>query len=329
MLEKNLNETVLSKHRLLVRKVIGKFVRRLGEPLVRKNMPTEGKRLLAYVERQKRKKQNKRDRERLLGYLGGAGATGDQDDDDSDSDSDEDEQERRQAGGAEEEESDSDDDEEDHRAKNVRDGLQAPAQDIPTADDIPIVSRLARQSMKQRMAGMSGDEALAFKKATKVEQVDNVMGGDDEHLETHFVENPFIKSREKAARKDGKVRLGESSLLAQGGDDDENMGGEMRDEDVYYVKESGKMIVKDHEMEERKRQTKKDDHKKKGYNNESDTDSDDEMGVAKGGSAAHLRKMLKEKKLASTTSLLKRNTASVGIKKDKSPFQLAKLRQQH
>lgn len=145
------------------------------------------------------------------------------------------------------------------RTKNARDALQAPAQDIPTADDIPIVSRLARQSMKQRMANMSGEEALAFQKATRLEQVDNVMGGDEENLETHFVENPFIKSREKAARKDGKVRLGESSLLAQGtgADDDENMG-DMRDEDVYYVKESGKMVVRDQEMEERKRQDKKD-----------------------------------------------------------------------
>ena len=51
MLEKNLNDTVLSKHRLLVRKVLAKYIRRLGEPHVRKNMPLEGKRLLAYVER--------------------------------------------------------------------------------------------------------------------------------------------------------------------------------------------------------------------------------------------------------------------------------------
>ena len=56
MCEKNLNETALSKHRLLVRKVISKFVRRVGEPLVRKSMPAEGKRLLAYVERMRRKK---------------------------------------------------------------------------------------------------------------------------------------------------------------------------------------------------------------------------------------------------------------------------------
>ena len=47
---------------------------------------------------------------------------------------------------------------------------------------------------------------------------------DEDNLKTHFVENPFIRSREKAQRKDGKVRLGEASLKAQGdADDDEEM----------------------------------------------------------------------------------------------------------
>ena len=176
--------------------------------------------------------------------------------------------------------------------------------------------------MKQRIAGMSSEEALAYQKATKLEQVDNVMANDEDDLETHFVENPFIRTREKAARKDGRVRLGESTLLAQG-EDDENMQ-EMQDEDVYYVKESGKMVVKDAELEERKRREKKDSRKKKGYGSDSDTDSDDE--VIKKGSASQLRRMLKDRKHESS-SLLKRSAASKGIKKDKSPYQLAKMQQ--
>ena len=50
---------------------------------------------------------------------------------------------------------------------------------------------------------MSGPEAVTYKKAQKLEQVETVMNPEEDELQTHFVENPFIKSREKASRKEG------------------------------------------------------------------------------------------------------------------------------
>ena len=68
---------------------------------------------------------------------------------------------------------------------------------------------------------------------------------DEDNLETHFVENPFIKIRERAAQKlrDGKVMIGEKQLE----DQDEDMN---NNEDVYIVQESGKMIDQDLELRE-------------------------------------------------------------------------------
>lgn len=42
------------------------------------------------------------------------------------------------------------------------------------------------------------------------------MAQDDEEYESHFVENPFIRMRERAASKnlDGKTRLGAAQLRA-------------------------------------------------------------------------------------------------------------------
>jgi len=69
----------------------------------------------------------------------------------------------------------------------------------------------------------------------------------------------------------------------------------MEDHEIYYVKESGKMIVKDLEADERKKQSKKDARKKEGYGLDSDTDSDQESGkvLKKGASAQELKKLIK------------------------------------
>jgi hypothetical protein len=69
----------------------------------------------------------------------------------------------------------------------------------------------------------------------------------------------------------------------------------MEDHEIYFVKESGKMIVKDLEADERKKQSKKDTRKKEGYGLDSDTDSDEESSkvLKKGASAQELKKLIK------------------------------------
>ena len=62
--------------------------------------------------------------------------------------------------------------------------------DIPIVRDIPILSQLA----KQDRSGKS--------ESKKPKQMNEMMEVDEMELETHFVENPFIKTRERANRKD-------------------------------------------------------------------------------------------------------------------------------
>jgi hypothetical protein len=60
--------------------------------------------------------------------------------------------------------------------------------DIPIAHDIPVLSHLAAKS-KER-PGQKGPKGL--KEQMEVEDLE---------FETHFVENPFIKTRERASKK--------------------------------------------------------------------------------------------------------------------------------
>ena len=67
------------------------------------------------------------------------------------------------------------------------------------------------------------------------------MQAEQEDFDTHFVENPFIKMREKAQFKTlhGKTILGKNDL-------DVNE----EDHDIVMIKESGKFFIKDLEEEE-------------------------------------------------------------------------------
>lgn len=66
--------------------------------------------------------------------------------------------------------------------------------DIPkAADDIPIVSHLAKKELKQDQK----EEKIAKTK----DKLSQFIQKDQDELETHFVENPFIKIREKASKK--------------------------------------------------------------------------------------------------------------------------------
>lgn len=71
---------------------------------------------------------------------------------------------------------------------------------------------------------------------------------EEDEFESHFVENPFIKLREKAQQKslNSKVLLGKGNLEA---DED--------DHDIVIMKETGKFVIKDLEDLELKQQKEK------------------------------------------------------------------------
>ena len=136
-------------------------------------MPKNGKDLINYIERIKRKAQNRKEREILIKCLGSSMA---------------------ELNDKEEQDSDSDSDASDMSDNEEADQLAAPELDIPrtAVSDIPVLSKLTK---KQQVSSVVKD------KAERVEQVDKVMDNEEEQLQTHFVENPYILAREKATRK--------------------------------------------------------------------------------------------------------------------------------
>lgn len=105
----------IKKHKLLVRKIVSKMIRRCGVPFVNRTMPESHRPMIAYLEREKRKKMNKKEKERLLALMGTVttkeeGAKED-DDDSSDDTSDEEKDKNVQEEADSEEELDDLDDE--------------------------------------------------------------------------------------------------------------------------------------------------------------------------------------------------------------------------
>lgn len=83
----------IKKHKLLVRKIIGKMIRRCGVTFVTRTIPESHRPMIAYMEREKRKKMNKKEKERLLALMGTVtkveeGAKEDGEDDSSESSDD-------------------------------------------------------------------------------------------------------------------------------------------------------------------------------------------------------------------------------------------------
>ena len=60
---------------------------------------------------------------------------------------------------------------------------------------------------------------------------------DELELETHFVENPFIKMREKANKKkiDSKLTVGVADLEK----------GNLEDEDIVFMADDSRFVIKD------------------------------------------------------------------------------------
>jgi len=89
--------------------------------------------------------------------------------------------------------------------------------------------------------------------------------------------------------------------------------------DVYYMKETGKMMVKDFEKEERLKEERRKKRITEGYGVDSDTDSDDEGGTTglmkKGASAREIKNAIRDHR---AQSLLKRSIQNSAIAKSKS-----------
>ena len=88
--------------------------------------------------------------------------------------------------------------------------------DIPEGINIPVVSQLAKEAYRREQKNKKAKTAEDMEmdvEDTKRKIVDFIEKDEDE-LETHFVENPFIKIREKASRKqlDGKNVMGAEDL---------------------------------------------------------------------------------------------------------------------
>lgn len=137
---------------------------------------------------------------------------------------------------------------------------------------------------------MDGQQQLEYLKQQRKDVLDKVFK-DDENLETHFVENPYIKMRERA-NQNSKNLLDEKKLT---GDDEQ-----LIDQDIYVQKEDGKLIIKDFEEMDSKDQDRKKKRRTEGYGVDSDTDSDDETAAAsKKGAAVSsnaLKKIIKNQK---------------------------------
>lgn len=76
-----------------------------------------------------------------------------------------------------------------------------------------------------------------------------MIDAEEDEFESHFVENPFIKLREKAISKTlhGKTHLGKDNLEVN-----------EDDHDIVMIKETGKFVIKDlEELEEKKKTAKK------------------------------------------------------------------------
>lgn len=167
---------------------------------------------------------------------------------------------------------------------------------------------------------MDGAQQLEYQKQTRNDQVSKVIEDDADDLETHFVENPFIKMRERASQKDrdSKVMMGQTEL-------EQDSAMKEAKTDIYIMKESGKMIVNDLEKDAVTKEAQQARRKKEGYGVNSDTDSDEEAGsslVKKGQNSRAMRSTLRQQ------NLQKRSSSSSAIHKPKSSLQRMRANQQ-
>jgi len=123
--------------------------------------------MIAYLEKEKRKKLNKKQKEQLLVLMGSQPEKDTlQDGDEAGSSSDESSDEELDNSLKPSPEEGTDSEAGDSGNDSDADGgdrLPTRAPDIPRVDGIPIVSQLARRTEKQRLAEMDPQEQLEFK----------------------------------------------------------------------------------------------------------------------------------------------------------------------
>lgn len=257
------------KHMALIRKLLGKLLKKLGTAAVKKVTPLRHQPLIDYIERARRKRTNKAKRVKLLALLGqdtaeavptqtkkpSAAAVDSESEDELESEdehadieehfSDEDE------GDSVDGESSSDEESEEEEVQGGTDHLMTDTIDIPRVDNIPVVSKLA----KEKQIEQSGRTKLNQIEEQR-QKVKQMMQAEQDEYESHFVENPFIRMRERTLQKnlDSKTRIGATQLRAvaggalRKGDADMIDEEEAQKQDIVIVKETGKFIINDLEM---------------------------------------------------------------------------------
>jgi len=74
----------VKKHKLLVRKILTRLIKKCGLPYMMKIMPEFHRPMITYIERQKRKTENKKTKDRLVSLMGEEGEEQGMKEDDSD-----------------------------------------------------------------------------------------------------------------------------------------------------------------------------------------------------------------------------------------------------
>ena len=151
--------------------------------------------------------------------------------------------------------------------------------------NIPIVSQLAKEAQlreaKSKKSMTTKDKEMDREEAKR--KINDFIEKNEDELETHFVENPFIKIREKASRKqvDSKIHMGATDLQED--------ADTTAQRDIYFHKEENKFMIQDLEQMDVDKIKQKELKRKRrdafGYGEGediSDDDSDDDKAGAKG-----------------------------------------------
>ena len=65
------DKKTFNKHNMLIKKILSKFIKKMGLQYIVSIVPAEHQKLIAYIERDRRKRLNKSKRFKLLALLGG------------------------------------------------------------------------------------------------------------------------------------------------------------------------------------------------------------------------------------------------------------------
>jgi len=141
-----------TKHSADIRKLLGKLLKKLGPSFVKKQTPPKHVALIDYIERARRKRANKTKRLKLMALLGkdvsqetqAETKKAEEDDSEDELESEEEDDHEVEEHFSDESESSSDESE-DEDVKAGTDLLMTNTIDIPRVDNIPVISKLAKE----------------------------------------------------------------------------------------------------------------------------------------------------------------------------------------